>query len=74
MRRRESPQLNGADRKDGRTPSSEVRAIDSRSLEQRSLRGKQPHCEICQKKDHGEEMLLCDGCDCGKCILVSYEL
>ncbi|PCH40905.1 hypothetical protein WOLCODRAFT_162645 [Wolfiporia cocos MD-104 SS10] len=23
------------------------------------------HCEICLKKDRGEEMLLCDGCDCG---------
>ncbi|THH33534.1 hypothetical protein EUX98_g693 [Antrodiella citrinella] len=22
-------------------------------------------CEVCQKKDRGEEMLLCDGCDCG---------
>ncbi|KAH7922065.1 hypothetical protein BV22DRAFT_1197718 [Leucogyrophana mollusca] len=22
-------------------------------------------CEICQKKNRGEEMLLCDGCDCG---------
>ncbi|KAH7887375.1 PLU-1-like protein-domain-containing protein [Phlebopus sp. FC_14] len=22
-------------------------------------------CEICQKKNHDEEMLLCDGCDCG---------
>ncbi|GJE84541.1 PLU-1-like protein-domain-containing protein [Phanerochaete sordida] len=25
----------------------------------------EPHCEVCQKKDRGEEMLLCDGCDCG---------
>ncbi|KZT71516.1 hypothetical protein DAEQUDRAFT_724032 [Daedalea quercina L-15889] len=23
------------------------------------------HCEVCLKKDRGEEMLLCDGCDCG---------
>ncbi|ESK86819.1 rum1 [Moniliophthora roreri MCA 2997] len=23
------------------------------------------HCEICGKKNRGEEMLLCDGCDCG---------
>ncbi|TEB03959.1 hypothetical protein FA13DRAFT_1750867 [Coprinellus micaceus] len=22
------------------------------------------HCEICHKKNRGEEMLLCDGCDC----------
>ncbi|KAK2465991.1 hypothetical protein APHAL10511_001632 [Amanita phalloides] len=22
-------------------------------------------CEICHKQDRGEEMLLCDGCDCG---------
>ncbi|GBE79852.1 predicted protein [Sparassis crispa] len=25
----------------------------------------EPHCEVCHKKDRGEEMLLCDGCDCG---------
>ncbi|KAI0701172.1 PLU-1-like protein-domain-containing protein [Cytidiella melzeri] len=25
----------------------------------------EPHCELCHKKDRGEEMLLCDGCDCG---------
>ncbi|KAJ3718020.1 jumonji superfamily protein [Lentinula guzmanii] len=23
------------------------------------------HCEICGKKNKGEQMLLCDGCDCG---------
>ncbi|KAJ7437136.1 jumonji superfamily protein [Mycena galericulata] len=23
------------------------------------------HCEICHKKNRGDEMLLCDGCDCG---------
>ncbi|KAJ7228249.1 jumonji superfamily protein [Mycena pura] len=23
------------------------------------------NCEICHKKNRGEEMLLCDGCDCG---------
>ncbi|PFH49242.1 hypothetical protein AMATHDRAFT_76277 [Amanita thiersii Skay4041] len=23
------------------------------------------NCEICHKQDRGEEMLLCDGCDCG---------
>ncbi|KAG9317792.1 PLU-1-like protein-domain-containing protein [Chiua virens] len=25
----------------------------------------QESCEVCQKKNHEEEMLLCDGCDCG---------
>ena len=25
----------------------------------------QLHCEICLKKDRGEQMLICDGCDCG---------
>lgn len=25
----------------------------------------QLHCEICLKKDQGEKMLICDGCDCG---------
>ncbi|KAI0938026.1 hypothetical protein AcV7_003336 [Taiwanofungus camphoratus] len=23
------------------------------------------HCEVCLKKDRGDEMLICDGCDCG---------
>jgi hypothetical protein len=32
----------------------------------------QPHCEICQKKDRGEEMLLCDGCDCGMIMINSH--
>ncbi|TFK43830.1 jumonji superfamily protein [Crucibulum laeve] len=27
--------------------------------------GNQQNCEICHKKNRGEEMLLCDGCDCG---------
>jgi len=27
----------------------------------------QQNCEICHKKNRGEEMLLCDGCDCGEC-------
>ena len=26
----------------------------------------QQNCEICHKKNRGEAMLLCDGCDCGK--------
>lgn len=26
----------------------------------------QQNCEICHKKNRGEEMLLCDGCDCGR--------
>ncbi|KAF9534118.1 jumonji superfamily protein [Crepidotus variabilis] len=29
-----------------------------------SLR-EQQNCEICHKKNRGDEMLLCDGCDCG---------
>lgn len=29
----------------------------------------QPHCEMCHKKDRGEEMLLCDGCDCGEILM-----
>lgn len=24
------------------------------------------HCEVCQNKNRGEQMLLCDGCDCGR--------
>lgn len=28
----------------------------------------QQHCEICHKKNRGEAMLLCDGCDCGTYI------
>jgi len=26
----------------------------------------QQNCEICHKKNRGEAMLLCDGCDCGE--------
>ncbi len=29
----------------------------------------QLHCEICLKKDQGEKMLICDGCDCGMQLL-----
>lgn len=25
----------------------------------------QQNCEICHRKNREEEMLLCDGCDCG---------
>ncbi|KAF7794096.1 hypothetical protein EIP86_005226, partial [Pleurotus ostreatoroseus] len=64
MRKSQTSDTNGTDLKDRRLPS-EVRPYDSRFIEQRSLRGAQPHCEICQKKDRGEEMLMCDGCDCG---------
>jgi histone demethylase JARID1 len=28
----------------------------------------QENCEICHKKNRGEEMLLCDGCDCGNAL------
>ena len=28
----------------------------------------QQNCEICHKKNHAEEMLLCDGCDCGQFV------
>ena len=43
---------------------AEVRSSDS-PIVKWALNLSKPHCEICQKKDRGEEMLLCDGCDCG---------
>lgn len=33
----------------------------------------QQACEVCHSNDNGEEMLLCDGCDCGICIYYFYE-
>jgi hypothetical protein len=27
-------------------------------------------CEVCQKNDRGEEMLLCDNCDCGTPLIL----
>ncbi|EGO02116.1 hypothetical protein SERLA73DRAFT_159163 [Serpula lacrymans var. lacrymans S7.3] len=36
-----------------------------RTTKPSSERPTQQSCEICQKKNRGEEMLLCDGCDCG---------
>lgn len=32
----------------------------------------QQNCEICHKKNREEEMLLCDGCDCGKSFFLAY--
>lgn len=31
----------------------------------------QQDCEICHKVNHADEMLLCDGCDCGEEICVA---
>ena len=47
-----------------RQTNVEVRSSDS-PIVKWALSLAKPHCEVCQKKDHGEEMLLCDGCDCG---------
>ncbi|KII95303.1 hypothetical protein PLICRDRAFT_149931 [Plicaturopsis crispa FD-325 SS-3] len=55
-------------RKDAKVPS-EVRSrllTDSPSTPAaRVTKREQQNCEVCHKKNHGEEMLLCDGCDCG---------
>ena len=29
-------------------------------------------CEVCHKNDRGEEMLLCDNCDCGT-LLITFQ-
>jgi hypothetical protein len=34
----------------------------------------QQNCEICHKKNRGEEMLLCDGCDCGMSSSISVSV
>ncbi|KIP08343.1 hypothetical protein PHLGIDRAFT_35021 [Phlebiopsis gigantea 11061_1 CR5-6] len=50
---------------DGERPApTEVRSSDS-PIVKWALSTSKPHCEVCRKKDRGEEMLLCDGCDCG---------
>ncbi|KAF7302052.1 Jumonji superfamily protein [Mycena indigotica] len=35
------------------------------SVQQKDKEDQEQNCEICHKKNRGEEMLLCDGCDCG---------
>ena len=61
LRQRAVP-LNGDG--EGRQLPTEVRRSDP-SIAKWALSLSKPHCEVCQKKDRGEEMLLCDGCDCG---------
>ncbi|EIN10782.1 hypothetical protein PUNSTDRAFT_125473 [Punctularia strigosozonata HHB-11173 SS5] len=50
-------------------PSSAPPAVTPAATEEPERKRKElksnESCEICQKKDRGEEMLLCDGCDCG---------
>ena len=36
--------------------------------------GQQQNCEICHKKNRGEEMLLCDGCDCGTTLFLVSQI
>ncbi|OCH95910.1 hypothetical protein OBBRIDRAFT_787757 [Obba rivulosa] len=53
---------------DGATPTRKRSALNAHangngSPEKEGIA--EPHCEVCHKKNHGEEMLLCDGCDCG---------
>ncbi|EMD40413.1 hypothetical protein CERSUDRAFT_111018 [Gelatoporia subvermispora B] len=58
---------NGAGEKEGASEVCLLSLVDrmpSRFLTHRRATA-QPHCEVCQKKNHGQEMLLCDGCDCG---------
>ncbi|KAL4256714.1 [histone H3]-trimethyl-L-lysine(4) demethylase [Pleurotus pulmonarius] len=78
---RDSKSANGRPRRSTRvgsqectTPASKKPASSSSLLPSalpvfyESNRPKEPseqHCEICHKKNRGEEMLLCDGCDCG---------
>ncbi|KIJ69805.1 hypothetical protein HYDPIDRAFT_164076 [Hydnomerulius pinastri MD-312] len=54
------------------TPTRKARDFSSRmspasaaSQRDEDTKLTQESCEICQKKNHDEEMLLCDGCDCG---------
>jgi histone demethylase JARID1 len=45
----------------------EVRTTSTQAVDMSSptILPEQQSCEICHKKNRGEEMLLCDGCDCG---------
>jgi histone demethylase JARID1 len=48
--------------------TSEVRNtnIPAVNISSPTIYREQQNCEICHKKNRGEEMLLCDGCDCGQ--------
>ena len=54
-------------------PENKIGTLEVRMLNVHAVNNPSPttyreqqNCEICHKKNHGEEMLLCDGCDCGE--------
>ena len=58
------------DKLDNKIGTPEVRMPNVQAINNPSptIYREQQNCEICHKKNHGEEMLLCDGCDCGKFV------
>jgi [histone H3]-trimethyl-L-lysine4 demethylase len=58
------------DKLDNKIGTPEVRMPNVQAINNPSptIYREQQNCEICHKKNHGEEMLLCDGCDCGEFI------
>ncbi|KAF9006679.1 jumonji superfamily protein [Cyathus striatus] len=62
-----SPIFYDRPREDSKIGTPEVRTtlIQAVSEPRPVTNGNQQNCEICHKKNRGEEMLLCDGCDCG---------
>jgi len=58
------------DKSDNKIGTPEVRIPNVQAINNPSptTYREQQNCEICHKKNRGEEMLLCDGCDCGKFV------
>src|ERR1700728_1992275 len=52
--------------KDNKVPSEVRTGFSTFSPTTSITTPQQQNCEICHKKNRGEEMLLCDGCDCGR--------
>ena len=47
------------------TPEVRITNAPANNISSPTIYREQQNCEICRKKNRGEEMLLCDGCDCG---------
>lgn len=48
------------------TPEVRITNAPANNISSPTIYREQQNCEICHKKNRGEEMLLCDGCDCGE--------
>src|ERR1700683_3227343 len=60
------PVFHDKNEKDNKVPSEVRTGFSTFSPTTSITTRQQQNCEICHKKNRGEEMLLCDGCDCGR--------